>query len=60
MTLIIKELIIRGEVVDDEFPSSGRKEKEEDLTQYLTEMRREMEKECYERVMQKLENHALR
>jgi len=60
MTLIIKELIIRGEVVDDEFPSSGRKEKEEDLTQYLAEMRREMEKECYERVLQKLENHALR
>ena len=60
MTLIIKELIIRGEVIDEKFSSSGHQEHEEDLIQYLAEMRREIERECYERVLQKLENHALR
>ncbi|AOW20710.1 DUF5908 family protein [Urechidicola croceus] len=60
MTLIIKELIIRG-IVSNEYSQIDETffEKEK-LSQYLQDMKREIEKECVDTVMQKLETTKIR
>lgn len=60
MTLIIKELIIRGIVTED---SSGHAEdsiNKEDLLRYLEDMQKSIKKECVETVLQKLESKPRR
>lgn len=60
MTLIIKELIIRGIVQSDDNEWSEIDLDKEKLDQYLEEMKVEIERECFENVMQKLESATLR
>ena len=60
MTLIIKELIIRGEVVDDKFSFEERKFDEEVMKEYLNQMKKEIEQDCFERILEKLQNQSKR
>ncbi|WP_372948270.1 DUF5908 family protein [Mariniphaga sp.] len=60
MTLIVKELIVRG-IVSSENSSFGEFSSEkEDLSQYLEQLKKEIEKDCLERIMQKLETKTVR
>lgn len=60
MTLIIKELIIRGEVIDDKLPIEERKVEEEGMREYLNQMKKEIEQDCFERILEKLKNKSKR
>ncbi|SMD45668.1 hypothetical protein SAMN00777080_4328 [Aquiflexum balticum DSM 16537] len=60
MTLIIKELIIKGEVIEDSSPFEGKKMEEEVLKEYLTQMKKEIEQDCFERLLDKLQNQTHR
>lgn len=60
MTLIIKELTIKGNVTSEHsslFESSFEKE---ELLNYLEQMKKEIERECTENILEKLENKMLR
>jgi hypothetical protein len=60
MTLIVKELIVKG-IVSRENSSFGEFSSEkEDLAQYLEQLKKEIEKDCFERIMQKLESKTVR
>ncbi|HKJ40513.1 MAG TPA: DUF5908 family protein [Sunxiuqinia sp.] len=60
MTLIVKELIVRGIVSDDQaFLNESSMDKEE-LARYLEQMRKEIERECIDQVLQKLESKTIR
>ena len=60
MTLIIKELIIRGVVSKDTSLSSTDTIDKEALLKYLAQMKKEMEKECTENILSKLESNRNR
>jgi hypothetical protein len=60
MTLIVKELIIRGIVTDDNSSISDSSLDKENLLHYLEQMKKEIEKECIEKVIQKLETKTIR
>ena len=60
MTLIVKELIVRGIVSGDNSSFSDSSLEKENLLQYLEQMKKEIEKECIEKVIQKLETKAIR
>jgi len=60
MTLIVKELIVRGIVSGDNSSYSDSSLEKENLLQYLEQMKKEIEKECIEKVIQKLETKAIR
>lgn len=60
MTLIVKELIVRG-IVSSETSSIGDFSSEkEDLSQYLEQLKKEIEKDCFEKIMQKIETKTVR
>ena len=46
MTLIIKELIIKGEVLEDNSVFDDRGIEEERLKEYLSQLKKEIENEC--------------
>ncbi|HSF52594.1 MAG TPA: DUF5908 family protein [Algoriphagus sp.] len=61
MTLIIKQLVIRGEVMED----SVKYNREENLSfekvkQLIENAKKEIEKECQERISEMIENSAAR
>ena len=61
MTLIVKELVVRG-IVSNEHSSQlleSSFEKEE-LLNYLKQIKKEIERECTEKVLQKLESKLIR
>jgi hypothetical protein len=60
MTLIIKELIIKGEVLEDNSVFEGRGIEEERLKEYLSQLKKEMENDCFDRIMEKLQNQSKR
>jgi hypothetical protein len=60
MTLIIKELIIRGIVTKENSTSIEEAFNKEELLQYLEEMQKSIKKECIEKVMFKLESKKIR
>jgi hypothetical protein len=60
MTLIVKELIVRGIVTNDHSPSSESSLDKEELLQYLEQLKKELERECVEKVLQKLETKTIR
>lgn len=60
MTLIVKELIVRGNVLSENSPEGEFSFEKEGLSQYLEQLKREIEKECIEKVLQKLETKAIR
>ncbi|HMB62779.1 MAG TPA: DUF5908 family protein [Eudoraea sp.] len=60
MTLIIKELVIRGIVSTDHSSGSESPGEKEALYRYLEQMKNEVKEECYEKLLQKLEPGTLR
>jgi hypothetical protein len=60
MTLIVKELIVRGIVSDDNSPIDESPFAKEELEKYLEQMKKEIEKECIENVLQKVETKTIR
>ncbi len=60
MTLIVKELIIRGIVTNDSAQINESALGKEELLQYLEEIRRDIERDCIEKVLQKLETKTIR
>ncbi len=60
MTLIVKELVIRGIVSTDHSKLSDFSFEKEELLQYLEQMKKELEKECAERILLKLETKTTR
>lgn len=61
MTLIIKQLIIRGEVVEDKGASSRGDAIDLDKVRQLIEAaKRDIEQECKERISELIENSSAR
>lgn len=60
MTLIVKELIVRGIVSNDHAGIDESGMTKEQLAQYLEQMRKEIERECIEKVLQKIETKTIR
>lgn len=60
MTLIVKELIVRGIVSNDQSGFDVPTLTKEQLDQYLEQMRKEIERECIEKVLQKIETRTIR
>lgn len=60
MTLIVKELIVRGIVVSENSSPEPFVSENERVSQSLEQLKKEIEKECVERIMQKLENKTSR
>jgi len=61
MTLIIKQLVIRGEVVEDSAKSDPEKSLNYELVKQLIEVaKKEIEKECQEMISEMVENNAAR
>lgn len=60
MTLIVKELIVRGIVVSENSSKDAFVSENEGVSQNLERLKKEIEKECIERIMQKLENKTSR
>ena len=60
MTLIVKELIIRGIVSTDTASAGESSLAKEEIEQYLEQMKKDIELECIEKVMQKVESKTRR
>ena len=60
MTLIIKKLIIKGEVIDDKSPFEEKKMEEEVLKEYLNQMKKDIQQDCFERLLDKMQNKTHR
>ena len=60
MTLIIKELIIKGEVTDENSDIDKTEMIEEKVKEYLSQLKKEIEKDCFNRIMEKLQNRSQR
>jgi hypothetical protein len=60
MALIIKELIVRGIVTDDHSQLSQNSVDKEELLEYLEQLKKEIERECIDKVLQKLESKTIR
>jgi len=60
MTLIVKELIVRGIVSSENSPIGEFSLDKEEFSQYLEQLKKEVEKECIEKILQKLESKTLR
>jgi len=60
MTLIVKELVVRGIVTNDSSLTSESSMDKEELLAYLEQFKREIERECVDKVIQKLESKTIR
>lgn len=60
MTLIIKELIIKGEVVDENSQFGELQIDEERIKEHLTKLKKEIEDDCYEKILEKFQNQTQR
>lgn len=61
MTLIIRQLVIRGEVVEDSARSGREESLNYDMVKQLIEAaKREIEKECQEKISEMIENTSAR
>lgn len=60
MTLIVKELIVRGIVSNDNSPIGESSFAKEEITELLEQMKKEIEKECIDKIVQKLESKTSR
>ncbi len=60
MTLIIKELIIRGNVIRDNDLERTSDLDEQRLQRYISEMQKQIEKDCVDQVLYKLERELKR
>ena len=60
MTLIVKELVVRGIVSSEHSQLGDSSVEKEELLHYLNQMKKEIEVECTEKVLQKLEAKMIR
>ena len=60
MTLIVKELIIRGIITNDLDQNSEDSMDKEALLSYLDQMQKTLKKECVETILSKLESKKIR
>ena len=60
MTLIVKELVIRGIVSKDSSKERNSPMEKENLLQYLEQMQKEIEQQCVEKVLSKLQTSKKR
>jgi hypothetical protein len=60
MTLIVKELIVRGIVTSNESAIGESSFDKENLLQLVEQIKKEVEKECVDKIMQKLESKTRR
>lgn len=60
MTLIVKELIVKGIVINDPSQISDSELGKEELLQYLEQIKKDIERDCVEKVLQKLETKTIR
>ncbi len=60
MTLIVKELVIRGIVTNDSSVINESSMGKAELLQYLEQIKKDIESECIEKVLHKLETKANR
>jgi len=60
MTLIVKELIVRGIVTNDPSQVNDSALGKEELIQYLEQIKKDIERDCVEKVLQKLETKKIR
>ncbi|WP_373399001.1 DUF5908 family protein [Algoriphagus halophilus] len=60
MTLIIKQLTIKGEVLNEEALEPSSPISESRLEQTLEEMKKEIKEECLEKMNEALENYLMR
>lgn len=60
MTLIIKELIIRGIVIKDSSIENEESINKEELFEYLDEMKRSINQQCVDTVMSKIDSRKIR
>lgn len=60
MTLVVKELIVKGIVSNDNSLTGESSFAKEELAEYLEQMKKEIERECIEKLVQKLESKTIR
>jgi hypothetical protein len=60
MTLIIKELIIKGEVVDENSQFGELQIDEERIKEHLAKLKKEIENDCYDKILEKFQNQTQR
>lgn len=60
MTLIIKELVVRGIVTNENSQLGESSIEKEELRSYLDQLKKEIEVECTDNVLKKLERKIIR
>lgn len=60
MTLIVKELVVRGIVANENSQLGESSIDKEELLDYLKQIKKEIEIECTEKVLEKLERKMIR
>jgi hypothetical protein len=60
MTLIIKELVVRGIVTNESSQIRESSIEKEELRSYLDQLKKEIEVECTDNVLKKLERKIIR
>lgn len=60
MTLIVKELVVRGIVSSEDSPLDESFLKNDDLMHLLEQMKKEIEKECIDKIEQRFESRTNR
>lgn len=60
MTLIIKELVVRGIVTNNSSSIGESSFDKENMLQLVEQIKKEVEKECIEKIMRKLESRTRR
>jgi hypothetical protein len=60
MTLIVKELIVRGIVTSDAAAINESALGQEELLEHLEQIKKDIERDCIEKVLQKLESKSIR
>lgn len=60
MTLIVKELVVRGIVANENSQLGESSIDKEELLDYLKQIKKEIEIECTEKVLKKLERKMIR
>jgi hypothetical protein len=60
MTLIIKELIIKGEVVEESSQFGEVQIDEDRIKEHLAKLKKEIEDYCYDKILEKFQNQIQR
>lgn len=60
MTLIVKELVVRGIVTNEHSQLGESSIEKEELRSYLDQLKKEIEVECTDNVLKKLERKIIR